>query len=45
MQRAFTTGIRAVLDEWGEEGYLAKWTEHPFPTDLLRTVESRIDGA
>lgn len=39
------TGCRAVLDNWGEAGYLKKWVEHPFPTDLMETVGARATSA
>lgn len=42
---AVVTGCRAVLDNWGEEGYLKKWVEHPFPTELMETVGARVAGA
>jgi hypothetical protein len=29
---AITTGAQAVLDEYGEDGYLDRWVEHPFPS-------------
>lgn len=35
---AVVTGCRAVLDDWGEEGYLKKWVEQPFPTELVDIV-------
>ncbi len=44
MTRAFTSEIRSVLEEWREERYRTQWVEHPFPTDLLTLVESRIDA-
>jgi hypothetical protein len=42
---AVVTGCRAVLDDWGEEGYLKKWVEHPFPTELLEIVSAGAAGA
>jgi hypothetical protein len=45
MARAFTTGMRAVLEEWGEDGFLAKWHGSPFPTGLLELVEARAKHA
>jgi hypothetical protein len=42
---AVVTGCRAVLDDWGEEGYLRKWVEHPFPTELMETVRARTANA
>lgn len=38
-QRAIASGARAVLDEWGEDGYRAKWIEHDFPTARLVELE------
>ena len=40
--RAFSQAARSVLDVEGEEGYLAKWVEYPFPAALLERVESRL---
>ncbi len=37
--------MRDGLDEWGKDGYLAKWIEHRFPTGLLELVESGIGSA
>ncbi len=45
MERVFTAALRDVLDQWGEDGYLAEWVEHPFPRDLLELVESAIGSA
>ena len=45
MERVITEAMREVLDEWGEDGYLAEWVEHRFPTDLLELVESGIGSA
>ncbi|MCK5927081.1 MAG: hypothetical protein KAG80_02690 [Nocardioides sp.] len=39
-QRAIACGARAVLDEWGEAGYRAKWIDHDFPTATLVELES-----
>jgi len=35
-----TSGARALLDEHGEEGYLKQWDQHPFPTALLKRLET-----
>ena len=45
MARAFTKGMRAVLEEWGEDGYKEKWHADPFPTEFLELVESAVDHA
>lgn len=42
---AIVAGSRAVLEEWGEEGYLAKWVDFPFPTGLLELIEAKTAGA
>ncbi len=39
--RAFTQGIRAVLEECGED-YKQKWYVHPFPTEFLELVETAM---
>jgi hypothetical protein len=41
-QRAIAAGARAVLDEWGEEGYRTKWIEHDFPTSTLLELERSL---
>ena len=41
-QRAVAAGARAVLDEWGEVGYRAKWIDHDFPTATLVELESAL---
>lgn len=41
-QRAIAFGARAVLDEWGEAGYRAKWIEHDFPADALGELERSL---
>lgn len=40
--QAFADAAQAVLDQYGEQGYLEKWHEYPFPLDLLRKVQKRI---
>jgi hypothetical protein len=42
--RAFTEGMRAVLEESGDD-YKEKWYAHPFPTDFLELVEAGINDA
>lgn len=48
-QSAIALGARAVLEEWGEAGYRAKWIEHDFPTaallELERADQRRSGGA
>lgn len=41
-QRAIASGARAVLNEWGETGYRAKWVEHDFPTTALIEIERSL---
>lgn len=41
-QRAIASGARAVLDEWGEAGYRAKWIDHDFPTATLLELEGAL---
>lgn len=43
-QRAIASGARAVLDEWGEAGYRAKWIDHDFPTATLFELEGSIEA-
>ena len=37
--RAIATGAQAVLDEHGEDGYLQRWYEHPFPSGHLEAIQ------
>lgn len=41
-RRAIASGARAVLDEWGEAGYRAKWIDHDFPTATLVELERSL---
>lgn len=41
-QRAIASGARAVLNEWGEAGYRAKWIDHDFPTATLLKLEGAL---
>jgi hypothetical protein len=35
---AVAVGLVSVLNEYGEEGYVAKWVHYPFPVEELRTL-------
>lgn len=37
---AVAAGARAVLEEWGEDGYRRRWCEHDFPTGALLQLEA-----
>ena len=37
--QAVAGAARAVLGEHGEDGYLERWVEHPFPTAHLHALE------
>ena len=39
---AFAEGIEAVRREYGEEGYLQGWHEHPFPSEQLSEVTALL---
>lgn len=39
---AIADGAQAVLDEHGEDGYLAKWDQHPFPSEHLALIRARL---
>src|SRR5664279_1329088 len=39
---AIAAGAQTVLDEYGEEGYKAKWIEHSFPTGHLATIREKL---
>lgn len=39
-QVAIASGARAVLEEWGEAGYRARWIDHDFPVSALDQLES-----
>ena len=41
---AITTGAQAVLDEYGEDGYLERWVEHPFPSAHLAAIRTWLSG-
>ncbi|MGC4757580.1 hypothetical protein [Micromonospora trifolii] len=38
---AVTREARRVLNEYGEQGYRAKWVRHPFPVNALLDLERR----
>jgi hypothetical protein len=42
--RAVAGGLEAVLAEYGERGYKAKWVEHPFPNAALAALKSELGG-
>jgi hypothetical protein len=42
LARAIADGAAAALGEYGEEGYLAKWVEAPFPTARLAMIRERL---
>ena len=42
LSRAVANGARAILDQWGEQGYLEKWRDHAFPTAELLELESLL---
>jgi hypothetical protein len=42
---AIAAGARKVLHEWGEDGYEAKWVDHPFPSRELEALEGLGRGA
>jgi hypothetical protein len=42
-QGAIAAGAREVLDEWGEDGYQARWIEHDFPTAALLQLEASLE--
>lgn len=39
---AVAAGARRVLDEFGVDGYRAKWVEHDFPLAALQVVEHAV---
>lgn len=41
---AIAMGSQAVLDEHGEDGYLQRWFEHPFPSDRLKSIHTRLSA-
>ena len=40
--RAIADGARRTLSEYGEDGYLASWVQHPFPTRYLDLLTERL---
>ena len=45
LAQSIADGAQAVLDEYGEEEYLNKWVDHPFPTEHLAMIRARIAHA
>jgi hypothetical protein len=43
MATGIVLGIQSVLDQYGEDEYLERWVEHPFPTAILRAVKRLLD--
>jgi hypothetical protein len=41
---AVARAARRLLDELGEDEYLRRWTEHPFPAESLRALEASLRG-
>ena len=39
---AIADGARRTLFEYGEDGYLASWVQHPFPTRYLDLLTERL---
>jgi hypothetical protein len=42
LSRAVTSGAQKVLDEYGEDGYLELWAEHPFPVGHLARIQAHL---
>ena len=42
---AIASGLKAVLDEYGEQEYRRRWVEHPFPVDLPKRALDRLRPA
>jgi hypothetical protein len=41
---AVANGAQAVLDEYGEDEYLRRWVDFPFPTGHLEMVRERLSA-
>jgi hypothetical protein len=39
---AIASGAQTVLDEYGEDEYLRRWVEHPFPVDHLQLIQAHL---
>jgi len=39
---AIASGAQTVLDEHGQDGYLRRWVEHPFPVGHLRMIQANL---
>lgn len=42
---AIAGGARKVLDEYGEDEYLRRWVDHPFPTGYLELIQTHLASA
>ncbi len=42
MATAIADGAQAVLDELGEDEYLRRWVDFPFPTGHLRMIRDQL---
>ena len=42
LARAVHGAAAQVLEDWGQEGYLEKWIEAPFPTDALARLTDAL---
>ena len=42
MAEAIAGGAQEVLDEYGEDGYLEVWGEHPFPVGQLELIQAHL---
>ena len=40
--KAVVDAGNAILEEYGEEGYLEKWVEYPFPTESFRQLHQLL---
>jgi hypothetical protein len=45
LSTAIADGAQSVLDEYGEEEYLRRWVDHPFPTAHLALIKERLAAA
>jgi hypothetical protein len=41
---AIAEGAQKVLDEYGEDEYLRRWVDHPFPVGHLELIQARLDS-
>lgn len=42
LARAIADGAQAILDEYGEAGYLAEWIDAPFPAPALALIRQHL---